>query len=431
MKIACFKENISPEIGAYLAGYNTIDQSVMKLDDLYAVGLCIDDGENRVLLVSFDLLGLDGWFVRENRKKCADILGIPESAVLFSCTHTHCGPHTRSLASKPEMLARDYMKKLSDILCRAVKNLGNFREVVPYFHSVLCDENQNRRYTSGDNRTSYTPFRREFVPMRTNFADKELGSLMFLEPGSDRPVYVIANYAAHPLAGHVPGLGSLRISADYPGALRDYVTANTGAECMFISGAAGDLVPKEDEFGDEAFRSLGIRLGKQVIGGIVDASRSPHRYGLENAKVASSISTFTAPLRKKYRNDPARLPAEYLGSDDVTLEIQCVAVGDVVFVGVPGEVCCELGQEIKWHSPFRRTFIAYNSTAYFSYIGPANFLVSGGYEAFSQRISSRGGLKMVNTAVDALCDLREKLYPSDDEVYPDNCRDTLVNIERN
>ncbi|MCQ2380067.1 MAG: hypothetical protein MJ025_03990 [Victivallaceae bacterium] len=431
MKIAYFKENISPDVGAFLAGYNTIDESVMKLDDLYAIGLCIDDGRNRVLLVSFDLLGLDEWFVRENRKKCADLLGVPESAVLFTCTHTHCGPHTRSLAGRPEMLNRKYMDRLAETLIGAVGKLGDFREAVPCFHSILCDENQNRRYTSGDNRAIYTPFRRQFVPMRTGFADQELGTLMFLDPATDRPVYVVANYAAHPLAGHTPGPGALRTSAAYPGALRDYVTANTGAECMFVAGAQGDLVPREDEMGDEAFRSLGIRLGKQVIGGIVDASRSKHCYALDDARVASCISTFTAPLRRKYRDNPKTLPAEYLGHDEAAMEIQCVAVGDVAFVGVPGEVCCELGAEIKWHSPFRRTFIAYNSTAYMSYICPANFLVSGGYESMSQRISSRGGLAMVNTAVDALCNLREEIFPSADEPYPDTCGNSLVNIERN
>ena len=60
MKIAWFKENISPEIGAFLAGYSLNDKSQAKLDDLYAHGLCMDDGKEKVLLISFDLLGLTG-----------------------------------------------------------------------------------------------------------------------------------------------------------------------------------------------------------------------------------------------------------------------------------------------------------------------------------------------------------------------------------
>lgn len=431
MKIAWFKKVISPEVGAYLAGYSLKDKSVMKLDDLFADGLLVDDGERKVLLISLDLLGVDEWFVQKIRKALAEILGIPEHAVLLSCTHTHSGPETRALAAHPEQFNHPYIEKLETVLTEAVRALTaeNFRECAVYFYSCQCDENRNRRYTAGDNHASFTPHRRELVPGCTGFADKELGGLIFVDKNDGLPVYVIGNYAAHPLAGHSVGLGGLRISADYPGAFRNYVRDNSGAEAMFISGAAGDMVPREDELGDDASRATGIRLGKATLGAMLEARRNPLRYRLEEARVGSSIRTFTVPLRGKFRNDPSLLPNPYLGRDDVTLEIQCVSVGDICFVGVPGELCAELGQEIKWHSPFRRTFIAYNSTAYFSYIGPANFLVSGGYEGTSQRFSARGGLKLLETAVDAMFDLRESLYPSrHDDPYPDDLFPPLINI---
>ena len=104
MKIAWFKRVITPEIGAFLAGYSLNDKSVAKLDDLYMTGLCADDGERKVLIVSFDLLGLDEGFSRKVRKACAEKLGIDPSAVLFSCTHTHTGPETRTLAKAPQQL---------------------------------------------------------------------------------------------------------------------------------------------------------------------------------------------------------------------------------------------------------------------------------------------------------------------------------------
>ena len=433
MKIAFFKEIISPEVGAYLAGYSLNDKSVMKLDDLYATGLCVDDGTNKVLLISLDLLGLDGVFIQRVRKECAAILSVPESAVMLTPTHTHTGPETRTLAAKPEQLNTAYLEKLEKTLLKAVEGLKDFRECKTYFYSSTCDENRSRRYVTADNHSTFTPHRREVLPCATGFADKELGQLYFTDAVTGLPVYVVGNYAAHPLAGHCPGLGGLRISADFPGAFRDYILAETGAEAMFVSGAAGDMVPREDELGSEAAKGMGIRLAKGVLGGMMDATRNPGRFLMKDAKVGSSIRTFTVPLRKKYRNNPKRLPAPYLGKEDVTLEIQCLAIGDICFVGVPGELCAELGQEIKWHSPFRRTFIAYDATAYFSYIGPANFFVAGGYEAFSQRFTARGGLELVKTASDAMFDLREELYPSEeaDDPYPDNCADTLVNIPPN
>ena len=429
MKIAWFKKNISPEIGAYIAGYDFNDVSVAKLDDLYACGMCADDGKNKVLIISLDLLGLDGWYIRKVRKACADVLHVPEDAVLLTCTHNHTGPETRTSAFCPEHLHTAYLEKLEKILIEGTSELTDFRECDVYFYSCLCDENRNRRYTAGDNHATFTPHRREFMKSAAElFADKELGGVYFFDSKTQLPFYAIGNYAAHPLAGHAPGLGGLRISADFPGAFRDYVTANTGAETMFISGAAGDLVPREDELGDDAIRGTGVRLGKEAIGGMIESQRNPVRYKMPDAKVASSIKTFTVPLRKCFANKPKRLPQEYLGKDDVTLEIQCISIGDICFVGVPGELCCELGQEIKWHSPFRRTFIAYNATAYMSYMGPANFLVAGGYEAISQRFSARGGLMLLNTAVDAMFELRETVFPSEGEPYPDTCSGDIINI---
>ena len=428
MKTAWFKKNISPEIGSFLAGYDINDKSVAKLDDLYACGLCADDGKNKVLLISLDLLGLDGWYIRKVRKACADVLHVPEDAVLLTCTHNHTGPETRTMAAYPKQLNRPYLEKLEKTLTDAAADLNDFRECDVYFYSCQCDENRNRRYTSGDNHATFTPHRREVLPSATQFADQELGAVFFFDAETKLPCYAIGNYAAHPLAGHSPGLGGLRISADFPGAFRDYITSNTGAETMFVSGAAGDLVPKEDELGDDASRGMGIRLGKQAVGGMIESQRNPLRYGMPDAKAGSCIRTFTARLRKCFANHAECLPQEYMGKDEVSLEIQCVSIGDICFVGVPGELCCELGQEIKWHSPFRRTFIAYNSTAYMSYMGPANFLVAGGYEAVSQRFSARGGLALLNTAVEAMFELREANYPSEGEPYPDQCSGDIVNI---
>ena len=102
--------------------------------------------------------------------------------------------------------------------------------------------------------------------------------------------------------------------------------------------------------------------------------------------------------------------------------MQCIAIGDVAFVGVPGETVNELGLEIKWHSPFKRTFVAYCSTGYFGYIAPPNFVAAGGYEGKHQRFAGRDVLKLVETSRDGLFDLYAALHPEaaeGGEEYPD------------
>ena len=415
MKIAWFRKVISPEVGADLAGYYLHDRSEQKLDDLEACGLLMEHEGKKLLLVSLDLLGLDHWFIQRVRKACAARLGIPDHAVLLTCTHTHTGPHTRTLnaATEAEHLNRTYLDQLERWLLDALDGLTDWHVCEAYYYSAWCDENRSRRYVTADNCASFTPHRRELIAdCERFFADKELGVLMFLAPDySQRPLYVIGNYAAHPLAGHAPGLGGLRISADFPGAFREYLRAETGAEAMFVTGAAGDMVPKEDELGSDAFRRMGVNLAKATIGAVIDAQRNPARFRLDDSRLGSTSQIVQIPFRKGVADNPKRLPAEYLGQDHADLEIQCLAVGDICFVGVPGELCAELGQEIKWHSPFRRTFIAYNSTAYISYMGPANFLVQGGYEARCQRLAASSGLALVNAAVQTMDALHGELFP--------------------
>lgn len=431
MKISWFKEVITPEVGALIAGYSFHDISVGKLDDLFVTGLCMDDGQSKSLLVSLDLLALDGWYVRSMREKCAKILNTKPEQILFSCTHTHSGPEAATpLAPHHDNLNRPFIERLEQIILDAVKGLADFRECTVAFYSQRCDENRNRRYVSADNLASFTPHRRELIPLADEYADKELGELCFFDASTGLPLYVVGNYAAHPLAGHSPGVGGLRFSADYPGYFRNYVTSETGAECMFVSGAAGDMVPREDELGSDAASGMGVRLAKAAIGGLADCRRNWKRFQISEPVLGGRIKSFTVPIRKKFQD---RVPPEYKGKPDVTLEIQCFSIGDICFVGMPGEVCAELGQEIKWHSPFKKAFIAYYATSDFSYMCPANFLVSGGYEGSTQQFGSLGGLTLVNTAVEAMFELRRELFPDPpgEEPYPDRLDQPLVKIPQN
>jgi len=431
MKIAWFKKVITPPLGSSVAGYDFKSFSVEVRDDLYMTGLCFDDGERKALLVSLDLLALDGWYVRELRKACAQILGTAEELVMFTCTHNHSGPEAATpLAPNDDKVNRPYVEQLRERILEETRKLRDFRECEVMFYSCLCDENRNRRCVLPDNRASFVPHRRELIELSHEISDKELGELCFFDAATGMPLYVIGNYAAHPLAGHAPGLGSLRISADFPGFFRNHVTSETGAECMYVSGASGDMIPREDELGMDAARGMGVRLAKAAVGGMIDSRRNPHRFKLESPRLGGDIRTFTVPIRKKFAH---RVPPEYRGKSDVTLEIQTLAVGDLCFVGMPGEVCVELGLEIKWHTPFRKAFIAYYSTSDFSYMVPANFLVSGGYEGAAQQFGAMGGFELVRTAVESMFALRRRLFPDppDGEPYPDGQNQPLVDIRKN
>ena len=434
VEIASFREVISPEVGAKICGYSADQTSVTKHDDLWAIGLVVDDGRERMLIVAFDLLGLDGETVRALRSKCAAKAGMKESAVFFSCTHNHSGPESVRRFNMPQYINRQYLDYLESQVLKGVASLKTAKRTrcIVRFNSSFPDENYNRRYVTSDNCASFVPLRREYKPLCKGHTDQELGLLMFYDvsrvAGGDGPVYVIGNYAAHALSSHSPGIGGIRISADFPGFFRDYIKAETGADAMFIQGASGDICPYGDEEGMDAARRTGVNLARAAIDAIVDTGRNLGRFTVADPRIGHSIRTVSLPLRSDLRG---RIQPEYDNSDDMTLEVHCVSIGDCAFAGMPGELLAEPGLEIKWNSPFRRTWIANLSTAFCGYMSPANFMVAGGYEPLKQSFASRGTFRLVGETVDQLFELRARMFPEDGkdaDPYPDNLTQPIVNI---
>ena len=73
----------------------------------------------------------------------------------------------------------------------------------------------------------------------------------------------VVNYACHPTT---LAWENTLISPDYPGALREVVEGATGAPCVFVQGASGDLGPRVGFVGDPAVADRnGRQLGYAVL----------------------------------------------------------------------------------------------------------------------------------------------------------------------
>src|SRR5262249_38136631 len=72
------------------------------------------------------------------------------------------------------------------------------------------------------------------------------------------PIASIVNYACHPTT---LAWQNTLISPDFPGAMRELVEKSTGAPCVFLQGASGDLGPREGYVGDPA---IADRNGRQL-----------------------------------------------------------------------------------------------------------------------------------------------------------------------
>ena len=95
MKISWFKRDITPAVGTRISGYGMEDVSFSQWSALLMTGLLADDGERKVLLISFDLQCLDVEYIRKFRRLCGEILEMPPESVMPTFTHTHGGPQSR------------------------------------------------------------------------------------------------------------------------------------------------------------------------------------------------------------------------------------------------------------------------------------------------------------------------------------------------
>jgi neutral ceramidase len=85
-------------------------------------------------------------------------------------------------------------------------------------------------------------------------------------------------------------------------------------------------------------------------------------------------------------------------------KLMCIRIGDVAVVGLPSEVFCELGLEVKRRSPARRTLVCELANDWFGYLPTREAFGQGGYEPStgSTEYVPGTGEKLAEAAVAAL-----------------------------
>ncbi|MCO6454548.1 MAG: hypothetical protein J5I93_04450 [Pirellulaceae bacterium] len=181
-------------------------------------------------------------------------VAVPRSAILVHFSHTHAAglmlPDRQELPGGERIapyLARLY-QQAAELVAEAVSN------AVPCtlaFGQGRCGLAANRDYWDAD--------RRQFV-CGYNPAQPADDTLLVVRASDSRQrtLAVLVNYACHPTT---LAWDNRLISPDYPGAMREVIERETGAACVFLQGAAGDLGPREGFVGDA---SVADRNGQQL-----------------------------------------------------------------------------------------------------------------------------------------------------------------------
>src|SRR5262245_33924392 len=220
LKAGAAKIDITPPTGYPMWGYAARHDapSAGVLDPLRARALVLAAGKERMAFVSLDLGRAP---TRQStaavRKRVKADAGIEH--IFLVASHTHHGPvlELDDWPDKQQPYVRELERKLGDLIVAAAKELRPARIGVA---SKEVPFNRNRHSRRADK-----PVDRELLVLRVEDAD-------------GKAIAHAVNFAAHPTM-HPASL--LKFSADYPGVMADLVEKETGAPCLFLQGAAGDL----------------------------------------------------------------------------------------------------------------------------------------------------------------------------------------------
>lgn len=450
----------TPPIGIVHANWGAQTHQRARGVDLpmWTTALALSDGDQTLVILDVDIGGIRDPHSGVVHDLVAERTGLPRANIRISATHTHSGPTgsggRASWSTEGTEMAESYQEQLHHKIAGvAVSALENM---------------QPARYRTGSG-TSRIAVNRRFprpedgaVIVGRNWdgpVDHEV-QVLRIDSADEQPLAAIVNYACHPI---IVGPDGDLITPDYPGVVKRVVEASTGATCLFLQGAAGDVGPIRGgaRNGLNEYKRLGSILG-------LDASRvwweseipergeryegtlesgaplaiyydDPKPNGTGNLRV--SLQEIQLPVRElpppddldaTFNEHFARLNElrESGGSDEDIrretmlckrsamrasiarqnqgqthrpLQVQVVALDDdTALVATAGEPFVEIGLRVKERSPFKHTLFSGYSNLGGGYIPMEGAYALGGYEAEVTPYAPGAAEILVEGCLDAL-----------------------------
>jgi hypothetical protein len=222
MLVGASQIDITPVPGIELQGFAIREQPSQSVGDrLYVRTLYLNNGENVLLGLVFDLIGFSVPFADSLRTTLAQETGLSLDTIFVTTAHTHSGPGTSQLSCCGAP-APEFMQTLLPLSVAAAQEAIHSAELCRVlFRETLCDLALDRTQSSNPHVDSRTPMLAW---------QKENGNFKAL----------MLSYNMHPVC-----LGGTMISADWTG----YVSRKLGESfpgspiTLVLSGACGNLNP--------------------------------------------------------------------------------------------------------------------------------------------------------------------------------------------
>ncbi len=384
--------DITPPMGVEMSGYGPYEKRIATevLDPLYAHALWLEAGEERLLILTLDLISIGRVLRDAVAHQISRQCGLPPENILIAASHTHSGPATQLMIGWGE---RDqaYLRRLEGLLVEAaVAAQGSLTPA----RLGAC---RQRIQGIGVNREQPA-----LGPLDT------AAQLMRIDTADGTPLAVVYNIGAHGVARYPY---TRRISADWPGLVAAGIQdALPPAVALFLQGCLGNInahamsfarrdVIVRQQVADMRTGDVAMRICEQILPALTGLQTQaevelgaawrvvslpcgrPDRAALERTieeNLATAVRLSLADLRPlherigdetelevawrqaRFAVDAARHQLTLLeaGECEVQAPVQILRIGEAALVAWPGEIYVELGLELRQRSPFPLTFVA-------------------------------------------------------------------------
>jgi hypothetical protein len=407
--------DITPETSVPMWGYGKEhrpdNNSTGVLDLLYAKALVFEAGNARAALVGLDL-GRAPFEPMVRRIEEAVRNQAHVQHVFLVGSHTHHGPAlelvpVESLNDPALDNAFAYYTELEQKLIGVITEAaGKLTPAKLGWASAESSVNRNRH-------TQEAPIPR----------DPELFTLR-ADDLEGKPIALLVNFAAHP-TNHPHG--DNKFSADYPGVMMDAVQKATGAPCMFLQGAAGDLQCDVDDsqWGKvEQMVEPGQELAKEVLAlNTAIVTTPPARPDLRGERASFSFTmrldlkdaTVTEGMRADYGES---LHKSYLAKyADGLMHPKLTTLlinGELAIAGGSGEFFSDHSVQLKRRVEGVKTVFVGYCNGHDMYLPTLRAIEQGGYGAdpASAWVAPGGPEKMIDRAVHDIKGLIKQAQPA-------------------
>jgi len=376
-------------------------------DPLHARAVVFSDGKDLACLVAVDLIGDALGLGDDARVRIERSLGIPPERVMIACTHAHTTPETIGLTQPPisKRWRQSTVARIEQAVAQALHSLQEQQMFL--LERRIPGLTVNRRAQRVSGHPEWAQLGHD-AKSRAAAVDETLRLLRTGE--KDNPAGIVANFGCHPVAVQTQPF----ISADFPGVLTRELEQHAET-ALFTNSATGDLNPfrkegwKDAEFTGKALaqealvclqHDHGVERETSPIRCAVEQLELPRRdlppleglldqkRELENQLAAEPDSPVDAPGHPGARlfrlNEVIAL---HSFPERLTAEIQALRIGSWIVVGIPGELFCCLGDDIRAAARNGKTWVIGYANGYLGYIAPLDAHRLGGYEVSVARWS--------------------------------------------